>query len=202
MHISISKSIKSWVSRAGPLVSEVDSELMRIKIWASLDPQTPNIGPYKALDIIERDALYGIGEATHYGPVISLPPFADDDADQSVVVKLNPASLDTRPAESAVEKTPSSYDKVTLFPILVDRYPFPGEEPPPSGACIILEAENLTVEDVSPMIAAETFSVWQHDCMLPKDTIDALNGVFFSIVHRYSAERDRDPEHERQKALC
>jgi len=28
---------------------------MRIKIWASLEPQFPNRGPYKALDIIKRD---------------------------------------------------------------------------------------------------------------------------------------------------
>jgi hypothetical protein len=85
---------------------------MRIKIWASLEPQFPNRGPYKALDIVERDALCGVSDATHYGPVIFLPPFADDDADQSVIVQLNPASLNTRPAESVSEKPPSSYDQI------------------------------------------------------------------------------------------
>src|SRR6266436_3457505 len=173
---------------------------MRIKIWASLEPQFPKRGPYKALDIIERDALCGVGDATHYGPVILLPPFADDDADQSVIVQLNPASLNTRPAESVSEKPPSSYDKIGLFPICVDRHPFPGDEPPPSGTCTILEAESLTVEDVSHMIAPDTFSLWEQDCLLPKDTIDALQGVAFCIVHRYSAPTDRDPELEKYSA--
>jgi|HubBroStandDraft_2_1064218.scaffolds.fasta_scaffold03399_7 hypothetical protein len=173
---------------------------MRIKIWASLEPQFHNRGPYKALDIIERDALYGVGEATHYGPVISLPPFVEDDADQSVIVQLNPASLNTRPEESVLEKPLSSYDKIALFPIYVDRFWLPGDEPPPSGTCTILEAENLTVEDVSHMIASDTFSLWQQDCMLPKDTIDALQNVVFAIVHRYSATTDRDPPLEKYSA--
>jgi hypothetical protein len=43
---------------------------MRIKIWASLEPRFPCTGPYKAMDIIERNEPYGVGEATHYGPVI------------------------------------------------------------------------------------------------------------------------------------
>lgn len=173
---------------------------MRIKIWASLEPQFPDRGPYKALDIIERDAPYSVGDATHYGPVISLPPFADNESDQSVIVQLDPARLNTVPAESVSERPPSSYDKIGLFPIYVDRHPFPGDEPPPSGTCTILEAENLTVEDVSHMIAPDTFSLWQQDCMLPKDTIDALQGVFFSIVHRYSAPTDRDPRLEQYSA--
>jgi hypothetical protein len=32
---------------------------------------------------------------THYGPVIAFPPFADGESDLSVIVQLNPASLNT-----------------------------------------------------------------------------------------------------------
>jgi penicillin amidase len=46
---------------------------MRIKIWASVNPEFPNIGPYKSLDIVERQKPHAIGETTHYGPVIALP---------------------------------------------------------------------------------------------------------------------------------
>jgi hypothetical protein len=63
---------------------------MRIKIWASPNPQTPKTGPYKAIDIVKRESAYGVGDMTYYGPVVAFPPFADDDSDLSVIVQLNP----------------------------------------------------------------------------------------------------------------
>ena len=47
---------------------------MRIKIWASADPEFPNHGPYKMLDVLEKDALYVVGDATHYGLVTEIAP--------------------------------------------------------------------------------------------------------------------------------
>lgn len=64
---------------------------------------------------MERESAYGIGEMTHYGEVVlippPIPPFTDD-ADQSVIVKLDPTSLATRPDGSVFEKPPSSYNKI------------------------------------------------------------------------------------------
>ena len=97
---------------------------MRIKIWASVDPKFPEHGPYKMLDILEKDVLYVVGDATHYGLVTEIaPPITPftEDVDQSVIVKLNPASLNARPDDSVFEKPPSSYDKIEFFPIHVDR---------------------------------------------------------------------------------
>ena len=141
-----------------------------------------------------------MGEATHYGPVISFPPFADPDTDQSVIVQLDPATFGTLSAESVSEQPPASYDKISLFPITVDRLWIPGDEPPPDETSRILEEENLTVENVSSMIKPGAFSLWQRDCMLAKDTIDALQSVSFAIAHRYSATTDRDPQLEEYSA--
>jgi hypothetical protein len=163
---------------------------MRIKIWASLDPKIPNVGPYKSLDIVERDTPHVIGEMTHYGPVIGLPPFADHESDQSVIVQLNPPSLNVRPDESVLERPPSSYEKIQLFRIYVD--PFPFEEPAPDKTTTILEGENLTVEDVSQMITPDTFTVWQQDCFLANAT--------FAVAHRYSSPTDRDPDLDQHSA--
>jgi hypothetical protein len=166
---------------------------MRIKIWASLDPEFPNTGPYKSVDIVERDNPHVIGELTHYGPVIALPPFADDESDQSVIVQLSPTSLSVRPDESVLERPPASYDKIQLLPIHV--YPFPGlsDDPPPEKAYVILETENLRAEDVSHIIARDTFSLWQQNCFLSKDVSEALQNLRFAIVHRYQSPTDRDP---------
>lgn len=163
---------------------------MRIKIWASVNPEFPSTGPYTSLDIVEREKPHAIGEMTHYGPVIALPPFADDESDQSVIVQLDPTSLNTRPDESILEKPPSAYDKIQVFPIYVD--PFPFDEPPPDKTAMILETENLTVEDVSHMLGPDSFSVWQQDCFLDKRTIEALQNVTFAIAHRYSSPAERD----------
>jgi hypothetical protein len=173
---------------------------LRIKMWASLDPSLPNVGPYKAIDIVERETAYSLGEMTHYGPVITFPPFADDESDLSVIVQLNPASLSTRPDESVSERPPSTYDKVQLFPIQVNAYPFPDEEPPPRAPCMILEAENLSVENVSTMIGEDTFSLWRHNCELSRITTDAVQNLTFAVVHRYSSPTDRDPSLDEHSA--
>jgi hypothetical protein len=81
---------------------------MRIKILASIQEQSPYIGPYKTLDIIEKEGPYAVGDMTHYGEVVKvpppIPPFTED-VDQSVIIKLNPASLVTRPEESVFRRS-------------------------------------------------------------------------------------------------
>lgn len=174
---------------------------MRIKIWASFNPEFPNTGPYKSLDIVEREKPHAIGEMTHYGPVIALPPFADDESDQSVIVQLKPGSLDTRPDESVLERPPSFYDKIQLFPIHVNSFWEPGyDEPPPDNPSVVLETNSLTVEDVSPMLAPDTFSLWRQNCFLSKDTADALQNMRFAIVHRYSSPTGRDLQLDEKSA--
>ena len=83
---------------------------MRIKIWTSEDPSCPGIGPYKVLDVLQRDSGYSLGDATHYGVVIAVPPpFAlpSEDVDQSVVVKLDPSSPTGASDESIFEPPPT-----------------------------------------------------------------------------------------------
>ena len=46
------------------------------------------------VDVVERDAPYCVGETTHYGTVIAIPPAITpftEEVDQSVIVKLDPA---------------------------------------------------------------------------------------------------------------
>jgi hypothetical protein len=114
-----------------------------------------------------------------------------------VIVQLDPTSPSTAPQESILEKPPNSYDKISMFPINVDRFLIPGDEPPPDGICTILEGENLTVENVSHMITTDTFLLWQQNCTLARDTIDDLRGVTYAIVHRYSAIAERDFQGEK-----
>jgi len=132
---------------------------------------------------------------THYGAVIIIPPpgaLSGEGVDQSVIVKLNPASLTARPDESVFEKPPYSYDKIEFFPIHVDRHGY-WTTNPPKGTYPILDAENLTIEDVSSIIKPNTFSVWARDCSLSKATVSALQGVTYAIVHRYTTNNsDRD----------
>jgi hypothetical protein len=97
---------------------------MRIKIWASMDERFPNIGPYKMLDIVEEGDPYAVDDMTHYGEVLKIPPaipLFTKDADQSVIVKLNPASLVARPDESVFEKPPSNC-AVHFTDIFVSRF--------------------------------------------------------------------------------
>jgi hypothetical protein len=172
---------------------------MRIKIWASLHEQSPNIGPYRMLDIIEREGPCAIGDITHYGEVINIPsptPIFTEDADQGVVVKLNPASLMARPAESVFEKPPSSFDKIEFFPISVDTHGL-SDEAPPHGTQTILATDKLTIEDVSHLMKPDTFAGWKKDCFLSKDTASSLDNVTYALVHRVSSPNEEDAELER-----
>ena len=170
---------------------------MLINVWASVDSTFPDRGPYKLLNTIKKDALYSVGEITHYGEVIlippPIPPFSDE-VDQSVVIKLNPASLSTLPEESVIPKPPKFYNKIEFFPILVDEHGYFSDDPPPTETYTILAAESLTVEDVSSLLTKETFSLWKKDCYVSRDTADALERVTYAIVHRYSLPTDRDSE--------
>jgi len=170
---------------------------MLIKVWASVDSAFPNQGPYRLLDTVEMDALYPVGQMTHYGEVVlippPLPPFSDG-ADQSVIVKLIPASLSTLPDESITPRPPKSYNKIEFFPILVDKHGYFSDAPPPTGTHTILAAENLTVEDVSSLLTKETFSLWKQDCYVSKETAESLERVTYAIVHRYSSPVERDSE--------
>lgn len=169
---------------------------MRIKIWVSADQASPSVGPYKMLDIVERESLYSVRDTTHYGEVLlilpSITPFADD-VDQSVVTRLDPTSRGRWCEESVFEKPPSSYDKIQIFPIAVDAVGWRGE-PLLTGPYSILAAENLTIENVSHLITAKTFSLWKMDCNISKQTADDLEDVKFAIVHRFSSPVERDTE--------
>jgi hypothetical protein len=169
---------------------------MRIKIWISVLGQPDTSGPYKMLDIVQRDSAYALGDTTHHGEVVSvLPairPFTDD-VDQSVVVRLDPTSVGRWCDDSVFEKPPSSYDKIQVFPIAVDTVGWRGD-PVLKGPFSILAAENLTIENVSHLITEKTFSLWKMDCNISKQTADDLEGVQFAIVHRFSSPAERDTE--------
>jgi hypothetical protein len=148
------------------------------------------------LDIVGRQTPYAVGDVTHYGKIVAIaPPIVPflEDADQSVIVKLDPASLSSLPNESLLEKPPTSYMKIELFPIRVDMVGL-SDDAPPTGTQAILAAENLTIEDVSPLIKSNTFSLWKEDCSISKDTADDLARIKFSIVHRYSSPSDQNNE--------
>jgi len=140
---------------------------------------------------------------THYGVVIKIPPpippFTDD-ADQSVIVKLDQASLSTKPVES-VDRRPSHFEKIEFFPIPVDTHGHLSDDPPPVGTYTILATENLTIENVSHLITADTFLLWKRDCFVSKDIADSLEKVKFAIVRRYSPLSglpDEIDEHSRE----
>jgi len=175
---------------------------MRVKILASaLLGSKPTVGPFKTLDIVEVDAAYQIGDATHYGPVVmiapDIPPF-NEDAEQSVVVNLDPATINSCPDESVYPKPPSSYNKIEFFPIQVDTIGYLDDEPPPLGTHKI--ADGLTIEDVSPLITDETFSLWTKDCHVSRDTANALRHVKYAIAYRYTSRSERDTELDGQSA--
>lgn len=170
---------------------------MRIKIWAAAKAESPNSGPFRMIDVVEEETLYAVGQMTHFGEVIKItPPIApfNDEADQSVIVQIDPSSLGTRPDNSIFEKPPSTYNKIEFFPILVDMLGHWSDDPPVTGAHTILAAESLTIENVSPMITPKTFSLWKKNCHITKDTADALDNVKYAIVHRYSSPTERNTE--------
>jgi len=174
---------------------------MRIKVWTSNDPSFPDVGPYKMVDILERDAYYSVGDVTHYGVVTAIPPpfvLLSEDVDQGVIVKLDPSSLTTRPDESVFENPPVSYDRIEYFPILVDRIGINADTP--SGTYTILAAENLTIEDISKVIAPDAFSLWKNECYLSRDTARDLEGTSYAIVRRYSTKTERDVKLESYSA--
>ena len=67
-------------------------------LFVAFDRQFPNQVPYKSLDTTEKDAACGVGDATHYSTVITIPPSIprfSEDVDQSAIVNLSPASVNT-----------------------------------------------------------------------------------------------------------
>jgi hypothetical protein len=169
---------------------------VRVKIIASALPGSkPTVGPFKTLDIVEVHAAYQIGDATHYGPVVmitpDIPPF-NQDTEQSVVVNLDPTTINSHPDESVYPKPPSSYNKIEFFPIQVDTFGYLNDEPPPLGTHKI--ADGLTIEDVSLLITDETFSLWTKDCHVSRDTAEALRHVKYAIAYRYTSSSERDTE--------
>jgi hypothetical protein len=162
---------------------------MRIKISASIKEEFPTSGPYKTLDIVERESQYEVGDMTHYGEVILILPsimLRNDDVEQSIVVKLDPTSLGIWCEESVREKPPSSYDRIEFSPIAVNRVGR-SDDPPLTGPYTILSSENLTIENVSHLITPNTFSLWKNDCFVSKRTFESLESVRFAIVHRHSS---------------
>jgi len=147
-------------------------------------------------DIVERESLYGIGDLTHYGAVVLIPPpvppFAND-VDQSVIVQLDPTSVGAWCEESVFEKPPSSYNKIQIFPILADTLGHLSDEPPLTGTHAVWGDKNLTIENVSHLITPSTFSLWKKDCFISKTTASALDNVKYAIVHRYSSPMEREP---------
>jgi hypothetical protein len=175
---------------------------MRVRILASALPGSkPTVGPFKTLDIVEVDAAYQVGDATHYGPIMmiapDIPPF-NGDAEQSVVVDLDPATINSYPDESIYPKPPSSYNKIEFFPIQVETFGYLNDDPPPLGTRKI--ANSLTIEDVSPLITDETFSLWTKDCYVSKDIANALRHVKYAIAYRYASSSERDTKLDGQSA--
>jgi hypothetical protein len=174
-------------------MSSTETQRMRIKILASTKEQFPTPGPYKTMDIVERESPYQVGDTTHYGEVILMVPPAllDDTVEQGVVVKLDPMSLETWCEESVMAKPPSSYDRIEFVPISGARAGW-GEDPPLTGPYAILPSENLTIENVSHLITPKTFSLWKNDCFVSKHTAESLESVRFAIVHRHSSPNAGD----------
>jgi hypothetical protein len=176
---------------------------MRIKILASTKKDFPTPGPYKTLDIVEREAVYQVGDMTHYGEVILiLPPilWLNDGVEQGVVVNLDPTSLGTWCEESVAEKPPTSYDKIQFSPISGATAGW-GDDRPLNGPYTILPSEDLTIEDVSHLITEKTFSLWKNECTVSKRTSDALESVRFAIVRRHCSPTPSDGGLETRSTL-
>lgn len=175
---------------------------MRTKILATIKEQFPTPGPYKTIDIVERESPYQVGDMTRYGEVILIlpPALLDDAVERGVVVKLDPASLDTWCEESVMEKPPTSYDKIQFFPISGACAPW-SLETPLEGPYQILPPENLTIENVSALIKPDTFSLWKRGCHVSKHTADSLDSVKFAIVRRHKSPNPGDGGPETNSTL-
>jgi hypothetical protein len=166
---------------------------MRIKVWVSCNSDRHS-GPYRLLDTIERPEPVSSGDFTGYGAVISIlpsiPPFAED-ADQSVLVELEPANLLGPAPEGVLDTAPVSYQKFSLLPVQVQLNRFL-EPHAISESRMILPDEGLSIEDVSPLRGPDTFSTWKRGCFLSKRNIDELESLRYALVHRYRASSSRD----------
>lgn len=174
---------------------------MRIAIWASALGGDPTAGPYKLLDILETEKTYKPNDLTHYGVVLRMvPPISPftDEADQVVIVKLDPMSLTRRPAESVYPSPPAIHQKIGFIPILCDH--FASDDPPPDTFQSLLSSENLSIEDVSHLITPDIFVLWKRDCFLSRDTSEALEHVGFALVHRYKTTTEHDEVLDRRSS--
>jgi hypothetical protein len=167
--------------------------MMRIKIVASTKEEFPTPGPYKTIDIVERELPYQIGDTTHHGEVILIlpPALLDDAVEQGVVVKLDPLSLGTLCEESVMEKPPTSYDKIQFSPIGGACATW-SLETPLAGPYQVLPSENLTIENVSHLITEGTFSLWKSECHVSMRTAESLESVKFAIVRRHKSPNAGD----------
>jgi hypothetical protein len=185
-------SIISLVDFDSPLTENRAENRMKIKIYASVKADAPMPGPYKMLDIVERETPYQVGDITHYGEVILLmpPDVLNDGVEQGVVVKFYPASLGWSCMESVMEKPPTSYDKIQFTPINENALGL--GEPRLAGPYQILASENLTIENLSHLITEKTFSLWKTECNISKRTSESLEAVTFAIVHRRPSSSPSD----------
>lgn len=156
---------------------------MKIQISASVKEKFPTPGPYKTIDVVEREIPYQVGDITHYGEVILLlpPDVVSDGAEQGVVVKLDPASLGRWCEESVMEKPPTSYHRIHFTPI--NENVLGWGEPRLAGPYEILASENLLIENLSHLITEKTFSLWNTECTISKRTAESLASIRFAIVH-------------------
>ena len=117
-----------------------------------------------------------------------MPDVLNGGVEQGVVVKLDPASLDTWCEESVMERPPTSYDRIQFSPINASTLGWGTD--PLVGPYQILPSENLTIENLSHLISDKTFGLWKAES--GRRTADSLDSIEFSIVHRYSSPSPND----------
>ncbi len=101
-------------------------------------------------------------------------------------VNLDPSSVG-----AIQEHGPSSYNNIEFAPIVVELHSYE-QEPVLSGVHTVMESEGLTIENVAPLLTKATFSLWNSECFVTRDTTEALQRINFSIVHRYTSKTHRD----------
>jgi hypothetical protein len=118
-----------------------------------------------------------------------LPPIAafnEAGVDQSVAVE----ATDDACAHFDDPNSQPSYNKITLCPIYSGgRHPWDEDALAEPSYQIM---EGVTIENVSAMINAETFSLWKNAGYLSRHQFEDLEGVRYALVHRYSTEHQRD----------